>query len=357
MAALKQAMDVASHGKHEKAEKLFQHALNLDPTNADILNKYGEFLEKRQKDILFAEQMYCKALINSPKHSQALQNRKRTLPIVEEIDQNSFNRIEKKREMFFQIPEMHPGLRRMKKEAYFKHLYHTTAIEGNTFTLTETRVLVETRLAVNGKSIIEHNEILGVDSALSYINSTLLNRIGSITVDDILDIHKRVLGFVDPLEAGQFRNTQVYVGDYIPPPASEVKQLMKEFVTWLNTEEALNLNPIELAALAHYRLVFIHPFYDGNGRTARLLMNLILMQAGYPPVTIKVEEKHEYYQYLDTGNNGDIRPFIRFIARCTERTLDEYLWAVSDRPGVSFPGLTSPMYDGRTIYVGDSGAE
>lgn len=84
------------------------------------------------------------------------------------------------------------------------------------------------------------------------------------------------------------------------------------------------------AALAHYKLVHIHPFADGNGRTSRLLMNMILMQAGYPPVIIHKQRRHEYYENLRIANSGDVRPFVRFIAECTEQTLDLFLWATSE---------------------------
>lgn len=84
------------------------------------------------------------------------------------------------------------------------------------------------------------------------------------------------------------------------------------------------------AALAHYKLVHIHPFSDGNGRTSRLLMNMILMQAGYPPVIIHKRHRHEYYENLQIANGGDVRPFVRFIAECTEQTLDLFLWATSE---------------------------
>ena len=339
------------NGKIEKALKLFDHALALYPQHSDILNEYGEFLEKHRKNVVLAEHMYCLALQISPEHSKALVNRKRTQPIVEEIDQNHFNRIDKKLKQFHKIPDSHAGLRRMKKESYYKHVYHTTAIEGNTMTLSQTRSIIETRMAVAGKSVVEHNEILGLDAALSFVNSTLVHRIGSIKLQDILDIHKRVLGFVDPVEAGRVRNTQVFVGDYVPPKADQLSQLMSEFIEWLNSEEALNLHPIEFAALAHYKLVVIHPFYDGNGRTSRLLMNLILMQGGYPPVIIRVEDKHLYYQHIEAGNNGDIRPFIRFIAQCTEITLDEYLWATSDTNSNVLAKISRREDDGRTILI------
>ena len=352
LAALALAKEMIPLGKKNKALKLLQHALNLAPHHPDILNEYGEFLENTNKDVVSAEHMYCRALILSPSHSRALSNRQRTLPLVHEMDQSALNRIDHKRKLLFQVPENSPAMRQMKKESYFRHIYHTTAIEGNTFSLMQTRLLVETRVAIGGKSLVEHQEIMGMDAALSYINSSLIHRIGEITVNDIKEIHKRVLGFVDPIGAGHLRTTQVFVGEFMPPAPRDVPNLIREFIEWINSDEALQLHPVELAALAHYKLVYIHPFYDGNGRTSRLLMNLILMQAGFPPVTIKVEEKHDYYRHLQTANDGDIRPFIRFIAKCTERTLDEYLWATSENSSSSFPGLMDAS-DQRVIVIGD----
>lgn len=335
------ALDFEAQGKHDKAYKLFQHAINLDPSHADILTAFGEFLEYHEKDIAKAEQLYSKALLIRPDHSKALQNRKRVLPIVEEIDQRMYNAIDKKLNLLYKVPNNHPGLRRQKREAYFQHIYHTNAIEGNTLSLAQTRSIVETGIAIGGKSLIEQQEVLGLDSALSYVNNTLLGRIGSITTEDILQIHKRVLGFVDPIEGGRFRLTQVYVSDWIPPPPEQVPLIMKEFIEWLNSDEALALHPVEYAALAHYKLVVIHPFYDGNGRTSRLLMNLILMQAGFPPVTVKVEDRARYYETLNDGNLGDLRSFIRFIAECTERTLDEFLLASLENAASVLPQISS----------------
>ncbi len=135
-----------------------------------------------------------------------------------------------------------------------------------------------------------------------------------------------ILGFSDPVESGKFRNHQVYVGNFVPPAPVQVKPLMYEFVEWLNSNQLLTeAHPIQIAALAHYKFVYIHPFYDGNGRTARLLMNLILMKSGYPPVIIKKEDRLDYYEYLEMANKGDVKPFIRFIARSAKRTLEEYI--------------------------------
>lgn len=101
--------------------------------------------------------------------------------------------------------------------------------------------------------------------------------------------------------------------------------LFQDFVQNFNLEILF----YRYAALAHYKLVHIHPFADGNGRTSRLLMNMILMQAGYPPVIIHKQHRHKYYENLQIANTGDVRPFIRFIAECTEQTLDLFLWATS----------------------------
>ncbi|XP_045774317.1 protein adenylyltransferase Fic [Maniola jurtina] len=339
--SLNAALEMKKVGKAEKALKLFQHAFALSPKHADILNHYGEFLEETKKDVVKADQLYTLALTNYPEHSGALMNRQRTASIVENLDREMLRKIDEKRDTLLSIPENNAALCRAKKEAYFQHIYHTVAIEGNTMTLQQTRSILETRIAVAGKSIAEHNEILGLDAAMKYINATLLYRIRDITMGDILEIHKRVLGHVDPVEGGQFRRTQVYVGGHIPPGPMEIPKLMGQFLEWVNSEDALELHPVRYAALAHYKLVYIHPFIDGNGRTSRLLMNLLLMQAGYPPVIVAKQHRHLYYQHLQTANEGDVRPFVRFIAQCTERTLNLYLWATSEY-SPSVPAIGHP---------------
>lgn len=250
--------------------------------------------------------------------------RAKTLPLVEEIDNNMLSEIHRKRDIFLKIPRWNSGLKRAMRDSYFQHIYHTVALEGNTFSLGQTRSILETRLAIAGKSIIEHNEILGMDAALRFLNHTLAH-VGDLKIEDILAIHKRVLGFVDPIAAGVLRSTQVYVGSFVPTAPEFVLDELNEMIEWLNDEETLRLDPVELAAITHYKLVYIHPFIDGNGRTARLLMNFILMQAGYPPVIIPVEERAKYYLTLKSANDGDLRPFIRLIARLTDECLQSFI--------------------------------
>jgi len=334
--SMKAALEMTKHKKISKAKKLFMHALALSPRNGRVLLHYGQFLEETAheqggRDLVEADHQFARAIAFSETDvevfSEAVAGRKRTAIKVEGIDDLVLERIDQKKVKFLDIRADSGALKRAKKEAYFQYVYHTVGIEGNTMNLAQTRSILETKLAVAGKSIMEHNEILGMDAALKYINNTLVDKIGDITLQDILEMHRRVIGNVDPVEAGLFRRSQVYVGDHVPPPPSLLYTLTSKFTDWLNSIPAMSLHPVRLAALAHYKLVHIHPFVDGNGRTSRLLMNLVLMQAGFPPVIIRRADRDTYYNHLVTANEGDIRPFVRFIAHCTEKTLDAYLWA------------------------------
>ncbi|XP_055851576.1 protein adenylyltransferase Fic-like [Episyrphus balteatus] len=344
--SLKLAQEMKASGKDDKAMKLFEHAFALAPKNPEVLVRYGEYLEHNRRDILTADQYYFQALTINPSNSEALANRQRTASIVQTIDERRLQTLDRKRDALSAIHEANSALRRAKKEAYFQHIYHSVGIEGNTMTLAQTRSILETRMAIDGKSIDEHNEILGLDLAMKYINASLVNKM-EITLKDIMEIHRRVLGHVDPIEGGEFRRTQVYVGGHTPPGPGDLSILMRRFEGWLNSGETMSLHPIKHAALAHYKLVHIHPFIDGNGRTSRLLMNTMLMRAGYPPVIIPKQQRHKYYHFLQLANEGDIRPFIRFIADCTEKTLDLYLWATSDLP------QQIPMLE-QTDFIGDN---
>ena len=237
-----------------------------------MLNHYGEFLIEIEDDAIEADHMFVKAATfsasGSDDNKRAVMNRHRTALVVEEIDSKTLKAIDLLKKTFLKINSLDSAaLRRTKKEAYFQHIYHTVGIEGNTLNLVQTRSILETKLAIGGKSVQEHNEVLGLDAALKYINQTLVDRLpGHITMQDILQIHKRVIGYVDPIEAGIFRQTQVFVGDYIPPHPGHIDILMDRFLSWLNDPETLMMHPVRLAALAHYKLVYIHPFSDGNGK-------------------------------------------------------------------------------------------
>lgn len=320
--ALQAAIAFQVTGKTSKAIKLFLHAAALAPQNADVLNTYGEFLEQLN-DIVTADELYFKALTHSPNHKAALTNRARTAPLVEGLDYQLFKDIDERKDYLINQIKV-DGFVSMKNQAFYLHIYHTVGIEGNTMTVEQLKYILETGLVVEGKSLIEHNEILGLEKAMLYIK--LLIKIEYIGLEHILGIHRRVMGHVDPIGSGMFRKEKVYVGSHVPPPHDDVPALMELFVHWLNSEEALSMHPVQYAALAHYKLVDIHPFTDGNGRTSRLLMNLLFLRRNYPPVIVLKEQREQYYDALKTANMGDVRPFVRFVARCTLKNLDMYIY-------------------------------
>lgn len=174
LANLKIAQQMHQSGREEKAQRLFEHAYALAPKHPEVLLRYGEYLE--QRDVVLADQYYFQALTINPGCSEAVAHRQRTAAIVQSIDERRLLELDRKRDALSGIHESNAALRRAKKEAYFQHIYHSVGIEGNTMTLAQTRSILETRMAVDGKSIDEHNEILGLDLAMKFINASLVNK-------------------------------------------------------------------------------------------------------------------------------------------------------------------------------------
>lgn len=204
--------------------------------------------------------------------------------------------------------------------------YHSNAIEGSSLTRQETYIILHHGLTVNGKPLVEHLEAINHQHAIRLVEALAASET-SITEHTIRQIHALILRTINDEEAGRYRRIQVYIAgsEYIPPGPESVPPLMHDFSRWLNSEEAKSLHPLELAALAHFKLVNIHPFVDGNGRTARLLMNLILLRAGYPPAVIRNEDRLAYYEALEKARAGDTGPLITLVAQAVERSLDVYL--------------------------------
>lgn len=221
------------------------------------------------------------------------------------------------------------ALERLKEYLDVEWTYHSNAIEGSTLTLAETRLILLDGLTVGGKPLREHLEAINHKHAIDFVEA-LARRAEPITERDIRQIHALILRTIDDENAGRYRQGQVYIAgsEYVPPKAPFVPMLMEQLVAWLNSEEAARLHPVERAALAHFRLVHIHPFVDGNGRTARLLMNLLLMRDGYPPAIIRREERGRYFDALDQAHRSDTDPFVVFIAEVEDRSLDMWLKAL-----------------------------
>lgn len=207
--------------------------------------------------------------------------------------------------------------------------YTSNALEGNTLTRQETALVVEKGITVGGKSIIEHLEATNHAQAFDWIYNLAKDRARRISEKDILTIHELILQGIDKINAGRYRSvavrisgSQVILANYMKVPA-----LMKEFSNWLEINN--ELDPIDFSSEAHYRLATIHPFVDGNGRTARLLMNLILIKNGYPPALIRKRDRLRYINSLEKAQLGGSKDdYQQIIYEAINRSFDIYLKAL-----------------------------
>ena len=205
--------------------------------------------------------------------------------------------------------------------------YNSNAIEGNTLSKSETAMVVQKGLTIGGKTVTEHLEAINHAFALDFIRELAQKSHKDITLSDILDIHRLVLKGIDDKNAGTFRTFQVSiaVSDITLPNPLKLPDLMIEFIDWLHSVDEFS---VAIAADAHFKLVAIHPFVDGNGRTARLVMNLLLLQVGYPPAVVPIEERKVYIDAIAEGEKtGDLTDFYVLIYQAVNVSLDKYLSA------------------------------
>ena len=196
--------------------------------------------------------------------------------------------------------------------------YHSNAIEGNTLTLKETKVALE-GITIGGKTLREHVEAINHRDAILFVED-LATKQQPLDEYSIKSLHQLVLKNIDAdpsnNKAGRYRQVNVLISgaNHKPPQAVQVPEQMEAFIEWY-TADTQALHPVERAARVHGEFVKIHPFTDGNGRTSGLLMNLVLMQSGFPTIVIEVEQRLAYYEALDTAHcTGDYSSFIALVA-------------------------------------------
>lgn len=208
--------------------------------------------------------------------------------------------------------------------------YHSNAIEGNTLTLRETKVVLE-GITVGGKSLREHFEALNHRDAILYVED-IVRENEPLTERTIKDIHALVLKGIDPEHAGRYRQENVAIAgaSHTPPDFLHLPQEMDELIAW--HAGAKDVHPILRAAELHTRFVEIHPFIDGNGRTGRLLLNFELMKAGYPPAVIRKEDRLAYYDALDEAClSRDYSGIAALVCGAVCRSLEIYLELIEGR--------------------------
>lgn len=203
------------------------------------------------------------------------------------------------------------------------YAHNSTAIEGNTLSLIETKILLEDHISVGNKSLREIYEVVNHNKAFAYVKKCISEN-KPLDENIVKDIHSILMENI--LVGGVYRNVEVRItgAKHKPPAPSEMYYQIKDFFRNLGSKS--DFNPIELAAWTHAEFVKIHPFVDGNGRTSRLIMNYQLMRNGFLPVSVNKEDRLEYFNYLEEyAVNINLSHFIDFIAELEEQQLDEYL--------------------------------
>ncbi len=217
--------------------------------------------------------------------------------------------------------------------------YNSNAIEGNTLTYKETSFYLLRGLTAKGKSLEEHLEISNHRDAITFLEEILKDKKFKLTEKLIREIHKILFKGIEyikigipgrenlvPINAGSYKSADNHVlkADgtihYYAPAVGVSGEMEKLISFWEKYYK--KLHSIEMAANIHYEINRIHPFTDGNGRVARLVMNLVLLQNGYPPVIIKNEEKEKYYDSLEKADNGNLKPFIQIIKTEVLKTIN-----------------------------------
>ena len=208
--------------------------------------------------------------------------------------------------------------------------YNSNSIEGNTLTLQETKIILEEGITVKGKTLREHFEAVNHQDAIDYVES-LVDPAYSLRAQDILKVHSLILDKIEKEIAGRYRTGGVRISgaNFVPPNALKIDAYIDDLIQWVH-QDVNKLHPIIMASVFHHRFVWIHPFFDGNGRTIRLLFNLLLMQVGYPPAIILRVDRKKYYTALNSANNGEYTKLFFLIIQAAERSLNLYLNAVED---------------------------
>lgn len=264
--------------------------------------------------------------------------------------------INKKQELDKQKPLTPEVLKNLEGWLKVELTYSSNAIEGNILTRLETAEVIERGVSaiLKGKSIQDQLEAINHAKAVEFVRNLAKEKKSHqfITEENIKAIHKIILASINDEWAGKYRESEVFInGANVEfPLPRDVPYHMVEFIQWLDTQQ--NVHPVQVAADAHFKFVSIHPFVDGNGRTARLLMNLILIINGYPMAIIRNEDRTGYLEAVNIGQTkGDLSMFYLVIEEAEERSLDAYLSAAKGKP--SIPIFIGKGTDTRLLKIGE----
>lgn len=245
--------------------------------------------------------------------------------------QASYDRLYEKKALLNQArPLPRIALQKIQEALSVEWTYNSNHIEGNTLTLQETQLVLQEGITIKGKSLREHFEAKNHEIALHHLY-TLISPDYTLNARDILDLHRYVLRSIEDDFAGRLRTAGVRISgaNFTPPNARKVSDLLDELIDFV-LENPLQLNDIELATIFHHKFVWIHPFFDGNGRTVRLVMNLLLLKVGFTPAIILGTDRKKYYTALNAANNGNYYKLSLLMVQALERTMNIYIGSLPD---------------------------
>lgn len=247
--------------------------------------------------------------------------------------QSLFERIDEKLEILnSHRPLSSIVVSKLKEQFAVEMTYNSNAIEGNRLTLKETYLVIGEGMTVKGKSLKDHLEAKNHFEAIQFLYE-LIEHEKRHTISERLvrSLQQLIVKESDPSIAGSYRTGSVMISGskHRPPDSTDVPILMSELIKWVQSKSK-DVHPIERAATFHHKIAHIHPFFDGNGRTARLAMNVLLMQNGYPLVIILKNDRKKYYDVLEKADKGKLEPLIKFVAQAVEKSLNIYLNAIDE---------------------------
>lgn len=242
------------------------------------------------------------------------------------------------------------AISKIKEALTIEWTYNSNSIEGNTLSLRETQMVLQDGITIRGKSLREHFEAKNHEKAIYYLNE-IVNDDYKLRSIDILSLHNLVLRTIEDDFAGRIRNAGVRISgaNFVPPNANKISDLLDELIQFVN-DNPLQLNDIELATIFHHKLVWIHPFFDGNGRTVRLAMNLLLLRKGFAPAIILKNDRKKYYEALNQANKGNYQKLTLLMCQALERTVNIYLTSIPSENDEEYQSIANIVSEPNSPY-------
>jgi Fic family protein len=268
------------------------------------------------------------------------------------MDARLSRRIAEKRKKLDEYRPLDQGIvRRLHEDFRVEATYHSNALEGNTLTLAETEMVLAYGMTIAGHPLREHLEVTNHAKAYDVMERLIKN---PIDMEAVLFLHRLVKAQIDE-DAGLIRTAPVHIrgASFTPPHAKDVPLYLAQWTRWLHSEQALQYDSVTRAAIAHHDFESIHPFSDGNGRVGRLLLNIMLMQDGYPPALILRDWRQRYIQALQQASAGRYQAIIDIVGQAVELSLDRYLAACTDATSHLLPMKElAPIFNTSVDYLG-----